>query len=198
MVKIDNLPNSKPYELLKKYFYEAKSAKQQPIDAILICSYNKEANEVDARFVNIKYILSEEWIFFSNYNSSKAKDFLTHDQITAIWYWSNIDLQIRIKANIKKTSQTISDKHFSERLKEKNALSISSMQSKEIKSHKKVIENYNKVLKENNLSERPEYWGGYSFTPYYFEFWEGHKHRINRREAFNKSGDKWIHSKLQP
>ena len=96
MVKIDNLPNSKPYELLIKYFNKAKSAKQKPIDAILICSYNKEANEVEARFVNIKYILSEEWIFFSNYKSSKARDFSTHNQITAIWYWSNIDLQIRL------------------------------------------------------------------------------------------------------
>ena len=198
MVKIDNLPNSKPYELLIKYFNKAKSAKQKPIDAILICSYNKEANEVEARFVNIKYILSEEWIFFSNYKSSKARDFSTHNQITAIWYWSNIDLQIRIKANIKKTSQIMSDKHFSERLIEKNALSISSMQSKEIKSYKKVIENYNKALKESDLSKRPEYWGGYSFTPYYFEFWEGHESRLNKRDIYELSGEDWIHSILQP
>jgi pyridoxine/pyridoxamine 5'-phosphate oxidase len=72
------------------------------------------------------------------------------------------------------------------------------MQSKEIKSYKKVIENYNKALKESDLSKRPEYWGGYSFTPYYFEFWEGHESRLNKRDIYELSGEDWIHSILQP
>ena len=198
MIEINNLPESKPYQLFLKYFNQAKSAKQESIDAIVISSFNKNTNEVESRFVNIKYILSEEWIFFSNYNSPKARDFKSHNQITVLFYWSSINIQIRIKATIKKTSASFSNKHFNNRLIQKNALSISSMQSNEIESHAKVIKNYEQVLKNNDLLERPKYWGGYSFVPYYFEFWKGHKFRINQREVFAKKDGSWIHSKLQP
>ena len=44
----------------------------------------------------------------------------------------------------------------------------------------------------------PEYWGGYSFTPYYFEFWKGHESRINKREVFDQIDGVWKQSFLQP
>ena len=59
-------------------------------------------------------------------------------------------------------------------------------------------ENYNKSLKNDDLKKCPEFWGGYSFTPYYFEFWEGHESRLNKREAYEKSDDSWKHLILQP
>ena len=77
--------------------------------------------------------------------------------------------------------------------KKKNALAISSNQSKPIDSYKQVKENYNKSLKNDDLKKCPEFWGGYSFTPYYFEFWEGHESRLNKREVYEKSDDSWKH-----
>ena len=82
--------------------------------------------------------------------------------------------------------------------KKKNALAISSNQSKQIDSYNQVKENYDKSFKNNDLKKCPEYWGGYSFTPYYFEFWEGHESRINKREVFDKIDGVWKHSFLQP
>jgi pyridoxine/pyridoxamine 5'-phosphate oxidase len=103
-----------------------------------------------------------------------------------------------MKAEIKKTSNDYNQKYFFDRSEEKNALAISSSQSKQIDSYSKVKENYNKSLKNDNLKKCPDYWGGYSFTPYYFEFWEGHESRINKREVFEKIDGVWKHSFLQP
>jgi pyridoxine/pyridoxamine 5'-phosphate oxidase len=103
-----------------------------------------------------------------------------------------------MKAQIKKTSDEFNQKYFFDRSIEKNALAISSNQSKQIDSYNQVIENYNRSLKSDDLKKCPEYWGGYSFTPYYFEFWEGHESRVNKREVFNNIDGTWKHSFLQP
>ena len=182
------------YDLLIK----AKESHQEAIESILIASFDKEKNEVDARYVNLKYINKNQWIFFTNYKSPKSQHFTNHSQITAVFYWHKIKTQIRIKANIKKTSRGFNEEYFKNRGIEKNALAISSSQSMKIESYKKVKENYNISIKSDNLQSCPDYWGGYSFTPFYFEFWEGHKSRLNRRDAFTLNGDIWDHSILQP
>ena len=80
----------------------------------------------------------------------------------------------------------------------KNALAISSHQSSYIESYEGVQQNFSKALNSSNLSECPEYWGGFLFVPYYFEFWEGHKSRLNKRDAYEKVDDAWNHHVLQP
>ena len=79
-------------------------------------------------------------------NSPKASAFNSHNQIAALIYWSSINVQIRMKANIKKTSKEFNQKYFFDRSEEKNALAISSNQSKQIDSYSQVKENYNKSL----------------------------------------------------
>jgi pyridoxine/pyridoxamine 5'-phosphate oxidase len=62
-----------------------------------------------------------------------------------------------------------------------------------------VISKYDDALKnKDKFDKRPNHWGGYTFTPYYFEFWEGHKSRVNKRDAYLLNGVNWIHSVLQP
>jgi pyridoxine/pyridoxamine 5'-phosphate oxidase len=99
---------------------------------------------------------------------------------------------------LKKTSNEYNQNYFFDRSEEKNALAISSNQSKPIDSYNLVIENYNISLKSDDLKKCPEFWGGYSFTPYYFEFWEGHQSRLNKRDVYELKGEDWIHSILQP
>ena len=72
------------------------------------------------------------------------------------------------------------------------------MQSQLITSYKNVVDNYNDTLKNDNLLICPEYWGGFQFIPYYFEFWDGHAARINKRSVFNKIDNHWEHSIIQP
>ena len=198
MIEFTNLNPEIPYQLLKEKYDEALNAGLRGIEAISISSYNKEIAEVDSRYVNLKFISNDEFIFFSNYNSPKAVAFNSHDQIAALLYWPSINVQIRIRAKIKKTSNEYNQKYFFDRSEEKNALAISSNQSKQIDTYSQVKENYDKSFKNNDLKKCPEYWGGYSFTPYYFEFWEGHESRINKREVFDKIDGVWKHSFLQP
>ena len=73
-----------------------------------------------------------------------------------------------------------------------------SNQSQEINSYSDVIKNYELTLKNINNESRPSFWGGYSFTPYYFEFWEGHESRINKRMSFTLNNLVWNKKILQP
>ena len=198
MIQFNNLNQEIPYLLLKEKYDEAVDAGQKGIEAISISSYNNEINEVDSRYVNLKFITNDEFIFFSNYDSPKASSFISHSQIAALVYWPSINVQIRMKAEIEKTSNDYNQKYFFDRSEQKNALAISSNQSKSIDSYSQVKENYNKSLKNDDLKKCPEYWGGFSFTPYYFEFWEGHESRINKREIFEKIDGVWEQSFLQP
>ena len=198
MIQFNNLNQETPYQLLKEKYDEAMNAGQKGIEAISIASYESKKNEVDSRYVNLKFISNDEFIFFSNYESPKAKAFNSHNEIAALIYWSSTNIQIRMKAKIKKTSKEFNQKYFFDRLEEKNSIAISSNQSKTIDSYNKVKENFNKSLKNDDLKKCPEYWGGYSFKPYVFEFWEGHESRINKREVFNKIDGVWEQSFLQP
>ena len=198
MINFNNLNQEIPYLLFKAKYDEAVDAGQKGIEAISISSFNKELYEDDSRYVNLKFISNDEFIFFSNYDSPKALSFNSHNQIAALVYWPSINVQIRMRAKIKKTSNDYNQNYFFDRSEEKNALAISSNQSKPIDSYNQVKENYNKSLKNDELKKCPEFWGGYSFTPYYFEFWEGHESRLNKREAYEKSDNSWKHLILQP
>ena len=198
MINFINLDKEKPYLRFYEEYIKAKDAKQEIIEAVSISSFNKNINQVDSRYVNLKFIKNNEFIFFSNYNSPKSKAFESHNQISALVYWSSTNVQIRMKAKIKKTSIKYNQEYFFKRQKEKNALAISSNQSRQIDSYSQVIENYNRSLTNDDLKKCPKYWGGYSFVPYYFEFWEGHESRINKREVFDMSDGIWKHLFLQP
>ena len=198
MIEFKNPSQETTYLVFKEKYDESLRAGQKNIEAICISSYSMKDKEVRARFVNLKFISEQKFIFFSNYKSPKSEDFLSHKQITGLIYWHNIDTQIRMKAHIQKTDKNFNMDYFAKRDKRKNALAISSKQSIPIDSYESVEKNHKKCLEDKNLDVCPNYWGGYSFTPYYFEFWQGHKSRLNKREVYELKHDKWIHYFLQP
>ena len=198
MIIFINECTSEPYSRLKEKYDLAISARESSVNAISIASFNSITKEVSSRYVNLKTVDNNKFIFFTNYNSPKSTDFESHNQIAASIYWPSINVQIRIKAKIQKTSTQYNDNYFSERSHKKNALAISSQQSEKIDSYTSVIKNYNKSLDAGNLKECPDFWGGYSFIPYYFEFWEGNESRLNKRDSYQINKDKWDHSILQP
>ncbi len=196
MIEIKFKNPSKPMLCLKEFYdYAVKNGEKFP-EACAISSSDR-CNNVDSRFINIKYILDDELIFFSNYKSPKAKQFESCSKISALFFWNTINVQIRIKAKIAKTNSKFSDLHFMDREESKNILAIISDQSKEISSYEDIVDKYNN-FNNTQLIKRPEYWGGYSFKPYYFEFWEGHENRINKREAFILNKSSWENFFLQP
>jgi len=198
MIKFKNNSNEVPYVILRNKYEAAQTKNQNSIEAISIASYCNKNKIVDSRYVNLKIIDNKNFIFFSNYESQKAQQFRSHDQISILIYWNSINIQIRMKAKIKKTSLKYNDLYFIKRSKEKNALALSSEQSKETYSYEKIKDNYFFTLKNADLKRCPEYWGGYSFIPYEFEFWEGHEYRLNKRDLYKKEKNTWNHFILQP
>ena len=199
MIAFSKISKEEPYLLFKTLYNKALNKKQSSIEAASVSSFNTNTNEVESRFVNIKYLIEKKFIFFSNYNSLKANNFDNHDQISLLFYWNKIDVQIRIKANICRSNEEFSNKHYDERSSKKNALAHSSKQSTKVTSYDSVIKDYKEILKSESLiSLRPKYWGGFDIFPYYFEFWEGNPHRVNKRTVFKFANKGWKKYFLSP
>ena len=198
MIKFINNNNSQPFSSLINFYNLALNANQNQIEAIHVSSFNNSTNEVNSRLVNLKIVDNDNFIFFSNYNSSKGLEFSTHNQVAILFFWPSINVQIRMKAKIKKTSRVFNKSYFKSRKLEKNALAISSRQSKAIESFDIVKENYKNALMNEDLESCPDYWGGYSFTPYEIEFWEGSELRLNKRNLYKKNNQVWNHIILEP
>lgn len=187
-----------PFSLFKKLYYNAIDKAQPNADAMAISTSNN--NKVSSRFVNLKYIINNELIFFTDYNSPKFTDIKSNSNISCLIYWQNTNVQIRINGKAKASSSKISDEHYNNREYSKNIAAISSNQSQNIVSYESLINIYEENLKKysNALPKRPDNWGGVSIKPSYFEFWYGSNVRLNKRECFSKVDDLWQKSILQP
>ena len=97
MTIFENLPSEKPYKEFSSFYNKAKSLGQTQIEAMAISSYNSSKKQVDSRDVNLKYIIGEEWIFFSNYNSKKPVILVQINLFQPYIFWQSINLQVRIK-----------------------------------------------------------------------------------------------------
>ena len=198
MIQFSNISDEEPYKKLYSYYNEALKLKQKNIQILSISSFNNIKNEVDSRYVNLKIVNKKKFIFFTNYKSPKSIQFKAHDQVSALLFWDSLNLQIRMQARIKKTSKEYNDEYFLNRSVSKNALAISSLQSSKIDCYEDVIKKYEKTKKNKNLKKCPNYWGGFQFIPYKFEFWEGHRDRLNKRLLYEYDGNVWNEFFLEP
>ena len=201
MIDIKKISIDLPYLKFINYYESALQNKQDFIEAAAVGSFDYKHKQPEVRFVNIKQIIKDEWIFYTNYNSLKAKNFVDCNKVSLLFFWGKINVQIRMKGFIGKTDKHISDMHFNNREFDKNIAAISSEQSKRIDNYEDVVQKFkkNKVHIKKNMV-RPEFWGGYSFCPNHFEFWEGNKSRINKRHIFELSSNKtkWMEFFLEP
>jgi pyridoxamine 5'-phosphate oxidase len=193
--KIKKTPLKKFVSLYKK----ALELKQPSLEAACLSTSNISGNP-DSRYINIKCINNNGFIFYSNYRSPKSKHLEFNSNISLNFFWTVINTQIRIKATAEKLPEALSDNHFKKREYKKNILSISSHQSCRIKSYDDVKEKYEKELKRTSQSiiKRPNYWGGFLLKPYYFEFWQGNNSRINKRKAYEYKNEAWDSFFLEP
>ena len=153
MISFSRIDGTEPYSLFQDYYFEAERKKQNNIEAIAIASYQKDIEEVDSRFVNLKYIEENRWFFYTNYNSPKAKQFAQSEKISALIFWNSINTQIRIKAKIKKQSHNLNQKYFEDRNPKKNALAISSEQSRPIESFERIVKNFENTFSDDNTEK---------------------------------------------
>lgn len=197
MIEFDKNINEKPIQKFIILYDRALKASELNIEAACLSSISIE-HKPRSRYINVKYVKNNNFIFFTNYESQKSQDIKHNNNICLNFFWKTINSQIRVEGNVQKISSIDSDKHWHSRNHDKNILAISSRQSQKSASYEEIIYKYNQIKQESSDFSRPQYWGGYSLKPIYFEFWEGHESRINKREVFDMVNGIWKHSFLQP
>lgn len=152
------------------------------------------------RIVLLKGATSEGLVFLSNYTSRKAKELKKNTRAAALFFWPDLDRQIRIEGEVQKLDDGQSDEYFNARPRQSQIASIISDQSKEIESRQALDDKFSDMLDLIGDEEikRPAHWGGFILKPETYEFWQGRENRLNDRIEYFNEGKSWKIRRLQP
>jgi pyridoxamine 5'-phosphate oxidase len=192
----------KPLALLKKWLEESFEAQIAEPNAMILSTTTSD-HRVSSRVVLIKNLDFEGITFFTNYNSAKSLAIKANPYVSLLFFWPELERQIRIEGFAKQSSKKESDKYFDTRPLESKIGAWSSPQSEEIPSRdwleKQVVINKEKF---GLNPPRPPFWGGYKIIPEICEFWQGRESRLHDRICFysnqNKSPNNWTIRRLAP
>lgn len=190
----DSLPFN-PFLLFKKWIEEAtKDNNPEPNAMTLTTCSNQEAS---SRIVLLKEIEEEQFIFYTNYNSSKAIDISLNPKVSLLFFWPYSQRQIRIKGSARKTSREKAIEYFNTRPLESRISAIASPQSKKIEKSE-LIKMTEDVVNSGDFF-CPEHWGGYSVLANEIEFWQGQPARLHDRIIYKKTNENnWEIYRLAP
>jgi pyridoxamine 5'-phosphate oxidase len=188
-----------PYKLFEKWFEEAVSSQILDPYAMVIATVNKK-HQPSTRVVYMRDISENGLVFYTNYHSDKAKDLDENKNISALFFWIELERQIKITGVAEKTSNEMSDAYFASRPRESQIGAWASNQSSILSSRSELEEKvlYYTKLFEGQSVPRPEYWGGYLIKPHSFEFWQGRPNRLHDRIIYTRQSNNWIISRLSP
>jgi pyridoxamine 5'-phosphate oxidase len=153
-----------------------------------------------ARIVLYKGMNKEGLKFFTNYNSRKGKELSANPRVAVLFYWRDLDRQIRIEGRIKKLSVSESDDYWNTRAKESRINASASPQSSPISGREVLIKKVKALSAQYKNSDipRPQHWGGYCLVPDKFEFWIEGDFRLHDRFQYRKQKGKWQQNRLAP
>ena len=145
--------------------------------------------------------MSEEgYEFYTNYESHKAKEMASNTNVALVFFWKELERQIRIEGTVKKAPEDVSDIYFNSRPEESRIGAWSSPQSKIIPSRGTLEKNVFDIKDKFEGKEitRPTFWGGYIVEPVLCEFWQGRSNRLHDRIEYVKNETGWIKRRLAP
>lgn len=196
-IAVSEMPQN-PIDAFQKWLDEALNAKVEEPTAFNLSTVSEEG-QPHSRIVLLKGIESGNFIFFTNYKSSKGNDLLFSPKVALNFFWPELERQIRILGTAEKISPEKSDTYFYSRPLESQAGAIVSAQSNEIDEHLDLTTAIEYLLMNPNEIKRPEHWGGFEINPNYIEFWQGRPSRIHDRVFYQKIDDlKWKKGRLAP
>lgn len=186
-----------PIAQFENWFAEVLQTEMSDPTAMVLSTVDENGHP-DSRVVLLKGIDNETFIFYSNYQSTKAKQLQGTDYAALNFYWPQMARQVRIRGHVTRTSKKTSDAYFLSRPLLSQLGAIVSPQSQEISSREELEQKLNKLTELNQPVTRPASWGGYKLEANEIEFWQGRDNRLHDRIHYVKLNGQWTHHRLAP
>ena len=195
---------SDPITQFKQWFQEALKTVHShagvEANAMTLATATK-AGIPSARIVLLKGVDEKGFIFYTNYESRKGQELEANPQAALVFFWQELERQVRIEGQIERVESDISDQYYSSRPRRSRIGAWASPQSQVI-DNRKMLENNMAELEteygEEKPIPRPAHWGGYRVVPKAVEFWQGRRSRLHDRVRYEWQDGKWDIVRLAP
>lgn len=189
-----------PLRLFQRWLDEARAAGIHLPEAMTLATSTGDGKP-SARLVLLKGGDEGGFVFYTNYNSRKARELDANPQAALVFYWPQLERQVRVEGQVERTSTDESDSYFKTRPRESQIGALASPQSEVIASREGLQQRVDELeeLYHGGEVERPGHWGGYRLLPERIEFWKGRPGRLHDRIVYQRQPDgSWTISRLAP
>ncbi|WP_454782723.1 pyridoxamine 5'-phosphate oxidase [Legionella sp. WA2022007384] len=188
-----------PIVQFKLWFEDVlKNEKNDPTAMVLSTVDNQ--GFPDSRVVLLKGLEGGNFVFYTNYQSKKAKQIQDNPYVALNFYWPQMARQVRIRGQIKSIDKEQSDLYFSTRPIKSQFSAIVSPQSHAIEGREALEKALNELIQKHGQEPvlRPTFWGGYMVIPDEIEFWQGRDNRLHDRIHYYLKNGRWAFHRLAP
>lgn len=187
-----------PLAQFDKWFKDALSAELPEPNAMTLATCDAQARP-SARIVLIKAYDERGFVFFTNYESHKAQDLTANNRASLLFFWPELERQIRIQGRVEKVSAAVSEDYYKSRPLASRIGAWASPQSQVLPSRTALearVSAFEAEYGEN--PPRPAHWGGYRVVPQVVEFWQGRRDRLHDRIQYRLNNAEWKIERLAP
>jgi pyridoxamine 5'-phosphate oxidase len=191
---------SDPIRQFDKWWQEAVASDIDEVNAMTLATASADGVP-SARVVLLKGFSENGFIFFTNYNSYKGKQLLENPKACLVFFWKELERQVRITGIVQKTSDQKNDEYFYSRPPESQIGACISPQSTAVESREWLQNRYNELKEQtsSNSIQRPSHWGGFIVKPVIIEFWQGGPSRLHDRIEYSlQENGEWKFVRLAP
>lgn len=182
----------------RKWWQEAIDAQIDEANAMTLATASVDGLP-SARIVLLKGVYPEGFVFFTNYESYKGRQLAENPKACLVFFWRELERQVRITGIVQKVSAAASDEYFYSRPVESQAGAMASPQSRVIESKEWLDQRYEELSQHPDKIKRPDHWGGYIVKPVVIEFWQGRPSRLHDRLEYSLQDDgTWKIERLAP
>ncbi|MCX8081325.1 MAG: pyridoxamine 5'-phosphate oxidase [Bacteroidia bacterium] len=188
-----------PFELFCAWLDDAVQSEVPEVQAMTLATCNKEGKP-SARIVYLREFEHHQFYFYGNYGSRKAMELEENPHAALLFFWPDLERQIRIEGMVNKAPDGLADAYFNARPRESKIGSWASEQSRVLGSREELekrVAEYERKFSGKEIP-RPEWWGGWVLKADYYEFWQGRKSRLHDRICYRMNGDVWKRYRIFP